>query len=214
MAAPQPYTSGSALIAFASEFIEALALRRSLYDRAVRDRGSWRRAAVVVIVAALAADSLGLYSEVDVYLAVFLHNWSLIPIMILALGRWTFGTGASWLVCRILGADVPYGNLLRPAGYAHAAAAVQFLPALIYWLDLMPVTPAMLSMVRWLAVPWLLAALTVAALAAVAATLPRAGIAALVLFVAANLFDILLDELLRLVLGMSGAIPAPHDGVV
>jgi len=213
MAAPQTYTSASALGAFASEFMEALALRRSLYDRAVRDQGSWRRAAVVVIVAALAADSLGLYSECDVFLAVFLGNWSLIPIMSLALGRWTFGTGASWLVCRILGTDVPYGNLLRPAGYAHAAAAVQFLPALVYWLDLMPVTPAMLSMVRWLAVPWLLAALTIAALAAGVATLPRAGVAALVLFVAGNLFDVVLDELLRLLLGLSGTIPAPQDGM-
>jgi hypothetical protein len=214
MAVTPPSTAASALVEFASEFAEALTLRRSLYDRAARDPASWRRAAVVVMVAALAADSLGLYSELDAFLAVFLGNWSLVPIMLLALGRWATGTGAAWLACRIVGTGVPYHDLLRPAGYAHAPAAVQFVPALVYWLDLLPVTPAMLSTTRWLAVPWLLTALALAALASGVATLPRAVSAAVTLFIAANLFDVVLDRLLLFALGLSASLPAPPDGVL
>ncbi len=212
MPASPPQTAASALVGFAAEFAAALFLRPAIYDRAVRDAGTWRRAAVVVIVAAVAADSLGLYTDVDAFLVIVLANWSLLPIMLLAIARWAVAAGAAWVVCRVLRQTAAYGDLLRPSGYAYAPAAVQLLPAFVYWLDLMQVTPALLSTARWLAVPWLLAALTLAALAARVASVPRAITVAVVLFVSANLFDSVLDTLLHTILDLPGSIPGPRGG--
>ena len=92
-------------------------------------------------------------------------------------------------------------------GYGYAPAAIQMIPALIYWLDLLPVTSTMVWTIRWLALPWTLAALTLAALAAGASSNVRAVVIAVVLFVAANLFDVLLDFLLLTALGLPAASP-------
>ena len=208
-----PRTAAAAIVAFGREFAAALFLRPTLYAATVSDAGSWRRAGVVVILAALAADSMGLYSRVDEFLVVILANWSLIPIMLLALARWAVASGAAWAACRILGKRVTWGDLLRPAGFAHAPAALQFLPALLYWLELTQVTSAMRWTVRLLAVPWMLAALTLAAVAAGVSPLPRAIVVAVVLFIAGNLFDLLLDDTLLFLLGLSDAQRSLQEGV-
>lgn len=197
-----PRTAAAAIVGFAREFSAALLLRPAIYAQAVADPGSWRRAAVAVIIAALAADSIGLYTHVDEFLVVHLANWSLIPIMLLALARWSTACGVAWALARMFGPSIAYGELLRPSGYAHAPAALQFLPAIAYWLDIMQVTPAMLTTVRWLAVPWLLAALTLAAISARVPAPARAVAVAVTIFVAGNLFDVVLDSVLLAVLGI------------
>lgn len=203
-----PRTAAEALVGFARELTAALLLRPALYARAVSDRGAWRRAAVVVILGALGADSIGLYSHLDEFLVVLLANWSLIPIMLIALARWAVACAVAFGFCRLLGARTDYGALLRPAGYAHAPAVLQFLPTIAYWLDIAPVTRDMLEAVRWLTLPWLWAALTLAAMHAGVRPLPRAAATALVLFVSANLFDLVLDELLLAAIGLGGE-PVP-----
>ncbi len=206
--------AGSAILRFGGEVISAAALQRAVFATAARDPTTWRKAAGVVILAALAADSLGVYSDVDLFLVRVLTNWSLIPIMLLAIARLSAGTAAAFAMARILGERISYGALWRPSGYAYAPAIVQIIPALIYWLDLLPVTQTMVWTIRWLALPWTIAALAFAALAAGASTALRATVLAGVLFVAANLFDVLLDLLLFLALGLVGGPPSPSDAVL
>ena len=209
-----PQTAAAGLFRFASELIAALLLRRAIFDQAVRDPAAWRNAAVVVIFAAAAADSLGLYSDLDVFLVRGLVNWSLLPIMLLAIARWSAATAVALAVARILGERMSYGALWRPAGYGYAPATVMMLPALLYSLDLTPVTASMVWTIRWLALPWTVAALTLAARAAGAANVGRAVAIGAVLFVAANVFDVLLDFLLLLMLGVSGGAPPPPTDAV
>lgn len=211
-----PQTAATALVRFASELASAITLRRAVYDHAARDPTAWRRAAVVVIVAAAAADSLGLYSDLDVFLVRLLANWSLVPIMLLAVARWSVGTGVGLTVARLLGERLTYGPLWRSAGYGYAPAIVLMLPAIVYALELATVTESMVWTTRWLALPWTLAALTVAALAAGASNTGRAAAIAAALFVGSNLFDVLLDLSLHLLLGIpAGSTPAvPSDAVL
>ncbi len=212
MAELPPRTAASAIADLVSDFGAALFLQRPVFDRAAAQASAWRKAAVVVIIAALASDSLGLYSDTDEYLVRTLAAWSLVPIMVLALARWAFGTAVAKLVINLLAEKVSYQRLLRPAGLAYAPAVVHFLPALVYWLDLLPVTHAMVSTARWLSLPWLLAALAMAAQAAGVSTRVRAVTVAIVLFVAANLFDVLIDAFLFLSSG-SAPIRLPADAI-
>ncbi len=163
MATAPPSTAAVALVGFFSEISSALFLKRRLFDAAATDPSTWRRAGLVVILAGFASDSLGLYSDLDAFLVRFLANWSLVPIMLLGLARWLAGTAVAHTVCRIFGEDIPFEALMRCAGYAYAPALIQFVPGLVYWLDLMPVTLDMVWLIRWLSVAWLLSALTVAA---------------------------------------------------
>lgn len=209
-----PVTAAGALLEFFSELWNAVLLHRSLFDRVAGDPTLWRKSGLVVILAALSSDSLGLFSELDVFLVQTIANWSLIPIMLLALLRWSVGSAGGLAVCRIFGEDVPYARLMRCAGFGYAPALIHILPALLYWLDLMPVTLAMVTVVRWIALPWVLAALSVGAGAAGVSTRGRAVAVAVVLFVAANLFDVLLDVVLLTALGVPDLLPTPADGML
>lgn len=210
----RPHPAASAIFRFGGEVFFAAALQRVVFETAARDPTTWRKAAGVVILAAAAADSLGVYSEVDLFLVRVLVNWSLIPLMLLAIARLSVGTAAALAVARILGEGISYGALWRSSGYAYAPAIVQIIPALIYWLDLLPVTQTMVWTLRWLALPWTIAALTVAAGAAGVSTVGRATVVAAVLFVGANLFDVLLDLLLFIASGLVAHPSTPSDAVL
>ncbi len=159
----------------------------------------------------MASDSIGLYSNVDAFLVLHLASWSLVPIMLLALARWAAGSMAAHAVCRIFGETLSFESLMRCGGFAYAPALILGLPALVYWLDMMPVTVAMISVIRWLSLPWLLSALTIAARAAGVRTWARAVAVAIVFFVASNLFDVLLDSALGLAMGSTPPL-APAVG--
>ncbi len=214
MTAKPPTTAGSALIGFFSDVVGAALLRQSLYSAAAADPSSWRRAGLVVILAGLASDSLGLYTDLDEFLVRALGSWSLIPIMLLGLGRWLAAAAAGLLICRIFAEDTSFEKLLRCVGYGYAPAMIHSLPALVYMLDLAPVTEDMVTTVRWVAVPWIVSALTVAARAAGVSTMARAIAVAVVVFIAANLFDVLLDLALLAAIGMPQGHPLPVDALL
>ena len=211
-----PPTAASSIADLASDFSAALFLQRRVFYEAAANPSFWRKAALVMIIAGLASDSLGLYTDLDLFLVRALATWSLVPIMTLALLRWAFATGAAWLAARTLGDRIPYDRLLRPSGLAYAPTAIHLIPAVVYWLDLTPVTLSMVSTVRWMAHPWTIAALSLAAISAGVSTRTRALAVALTLFIACNLFDLFLDGLLFLTQGRSGAAPGirvPADGI-
>ena len=195
MAPQPPQTAAAAVVGFFRDLAAAILLRRAIFADAVADAGSWRRGAVVVILASLASDSLGLYSDLDLYLVQRLANWSLLPIMIVALLRWGFGTTVALGVARVLSYKMELGNLLRPSGYAYAPAVIYVLPAFLYWFDLVPVTLGLVVAVRVIVLPWLIVALTYAALAAGVTSRPAAVAVAVSLFISANLFDVFFDLL-------------------
>jgi hypothetical protein len=209
-----PATAAGAVLQFVSELWNAMLLDRSLFARAAAVPALWRKSGLIVILAALSSDSLGLYSDLDVFLVRAIASWSLIPIMILALLRWSAGTAGGFVVCRIFREDVAYSRLMRCAGFGYAPALIHLVPALLYWLDLLPVTLAMVTVVRWIALPWVIAALSVGAAAAGVSTRGRAVAVAIVLFVSANLFDVLLDVALLTALGLPHSLPLPADGVL
>ncbi len=205
MASAPPSSAGLAVFGFASDVWSALLLRRSLYDEAAADPMAWRRAGLVIILAGMASDSIGLYSDVDAFLVLHLASWSLVPIMLVALARWTAGTLAAHTICRIFGESVSFESLMRGGGFAYAPGLILAFPAVIYWLDIVQVTVEMVSAIRWLSLPWLVSALTIAARAAGVSTWARALAVAAVFFVASNLFDVVLDAALVQVVG--GADP-------
>lgn len=204
MPTSSPETAAAAIVEFLGDLFAAILLRGSVYRDAVADPRAWRRAAVIVILAGMASDSLGLYSHLDRFLVVTLANWSLLAIMLLAIARWYFGTGVAWIAARAGGMDMDYAALMRAAGYAYAPGALHILPAVLYWVGVVPVTLAIVTAIHWLVLPWILVALTVAVRAAGVTSLPRAFTIGLVIFVASNLFDVLLDGVLFVGLGLDG----------
>ncbi len=204
MPPPPPQTAATAIVAFAVELFSAITLRRAVFDAAAARAQTWRKAAVVVILAAIAADSIGFYTDLDELLVRILVNWSLLPIMMIALLRWAFGCSIAHRLSRIFGEEINFGALVRCAGYGYAPALFQLAPALFYLTDLAPVTFALVSTFRWLSLVWLLAALTLAMRAAGASTTPRAFAIGLVVFIASNLFDVMIDAILYVGIGGTG----------
>ncbi len=213
MPADAPQTAAAAIAGFFGDLLNAATLRSELYRRVAADPQAWRRGAVVVMLAAVASDSLGLYTDLDELLVRTFANWSLLLIMLLALARWLWGSAVGWLGSRILGESIDYGVLLRSAGYGYAPQCLHLLPALLYWLGLVQVTLPLVIGIRLAVLPWTLAALTVAARAAGASSAAKGFAIGLLLFVGANLFDVLLDGLLALLVAAPAAVPLGADGI-
>jgi len=213
MPADAPQTAAAAIAGFFGDLVNAATLRPELYRRVAADPQAWRRGAVVVMLAAVASDSLGLYTDLDELLVRTFANWSLLLIMAVALLRWLWGAGAGWLGSQILGESIEYRVLLRSAAYGYAPQCLHFLPALLYWLGLVQVTLPMVIGIRLAVLPWTLAALTVAVRAAGATSAAKGFVIGLLLFVGANLFDVLLDGFLALLIAPPPAVPLGADGI-
>lgn len=128
-----------------NRILHAALLRPEVYDEAARDEKSWRAAAAVVCLAAMAGPTA--FTEI-------LGLWGLPVQAIFALVRWLLFALLAYPLCRLVAAGpLPYGRLLRCLGFAEAPAV--FLAVILFF-------PQVQDLLRLGVGIWLLAASIVA----------------------------------------------------
>lgn len=193
---PLPSSAGAGLAAFGPKIAQALFLRASFYREAAADADSWRGAAAMVALSAIASDTVR-YSDLGHFLTLALGNWVFLAIMLLALLRWSFVVAAAAVPVRLLGGRAELAVLLRCLGLAHAPLLLLATPALLYAFGLgATVSPAFFLLLLSLVSVWTIAAFTVATTAATGLSLARALPIGLAAHFALLLFNLLADAAL------------------
>jgi hypothetical protein len=107
--------------------LEAMILKRDLYERVAADPEAWRAAAAVVCVSSLAYGAL-MGSPMLLALAHEIGNWILPLVLVFDLVRWCIAAGAAHVVSLVLARDrADFRRLLRCVGFAQAPKVVAVL---------------------------------------------------------------------------------------
>jgi len=204
---PLPTSAGAGLAAFGPKILSALLLRRSFYEAVAADRESWRPAAAMVALAAVARDAVQ-YSDIGIFLTLAIGNWVFVAIIIVALVRWLFVTAIAWLPLTLLAPQVDRRALLADLGMAHAPALLFAVPPLLYAFSAVgAITPAVFLAATVLLSIWMIAAFTVAVCAATGISPARAFPVALAAHFALLLFNVAVDALLYTLYVDRGVLP-------
>ena len=124
MSAPSPRLRTAPLFL---RLLEAMILRRDLYERVAADPEAWRPAAAVVCVSSLAYGAL-MGSPMLLALAHEIGNWILPLVLFFDLLRWWIAAGAAHVMSLALARDrADFGRLLRCLGFAQAPKALALL---------------------------------------------------------------------------------------
>ena len=100
--------------------LEAMTLRRSLYEHVAAAPDGWRAAAAVVCVSSLAYGAL-MGSPFLAALVETIGNWILPLILLLEVARWLIAASAAYVVSLLLARErADFGRLLRCLGLATA----------------------------------------------------------------------------------------------
>lgn len=109
--------------------INAILLRREFYDAVAADPRATAPAGAVVCLAALARESVGLWSVSQVHAA-----WGLaaVAVVIVALAGWLLYGGASYAAARLFApAPVEFKRLLRCLGFAETVTMLRLVAFLV-----------------------------------------------------------------------------------
>lgn len=103
--------------------LEAMILRRDLYERVAADREAWRPAAAIVCVSSLAYSAIMRETPYVTALVAAIGNWMLLVVILFGLIRWLITTVAVYLASLLLARQhADFGRLLRCLGFAQAPA--------------------------------------------------------------------------------------------
>ena len=117
---------------FFLRMVEAMFLRRELYQRIAADPQGWRQAAAVVCLAALAYSALMHWTPYLQVLVAAVRNWILLIVMLLGLIRWGISTSLAYVFSLLFARErADFGKLLRCIGFAQAPALVAVLAFLL-----------------------------------------------------------------------------------
>jgi hypothetical protein len=108
---------------FFVRMIEAMFLRRELYERIAADRDGWRQAAGVVCLTALAYSALMRWTPYLEVLVAAMRNWVLLLVMLFGLVRWGVSTALVYGFALLFARErADFRKLLRCIGFAQAPA--------------------------------------------------------------------------------------------
>jgi hypothetical protein len=103
--------------------LEAMFLRKELYQRIAADPEGWRQAAAVVCLTALAYSALMHWTPYLQVLVAAVRNWILLVVMLLGLIRWGISTSLVYVFSLLFARErADFGKLLRCVGFAQAPA--------------------------------------------------------------------------------------------
>ncbi len=115
---------------FLTQLVNAVLLRRDLYESVAADASATRPAIAVVCLAAVLPHLLGSTGLMQVFIDEGLATWGPIFIMLFAIVRWLLFATIQFGVAKLFaGVPVEFKRLLRCLGYAQAPELLSIIPA-------------------------------------------------------------------------------------